>query len=49
MEFVAESATGPRNSYETVGDIKVVSIDNFNQLEIANKLDYFTNLAACIL
>lgn len=43
MEFVAESVTDlsivnrPRNSYETGGNIKVNSIDNFNQLEIANK------------
>ena len=32
-----------RNGYETVGNIKVVSIDSFKQLEVANKVDYLTN------
>ena len=31
------------NGYETVGNIKVVSIDSFKQLEVANKVDYVTN------
>ena len=30
------------NGYETVGGIKVLSIDSFKQLA-ANKVDYFTN------
>ena len=29
----------PRNGYETVGNI----MDNFKQLEVANKVDYVTN------
>ena len=33
----------PRNGYETVGNIKVVSVDSFKQLEVANKVDYVTN------
>ena len=32
-----------RNGYETVGNIKVVSVDSFKQLEVANKVDYVTN------
>ena len=32
-------ANRPRNGYETVDNIKVVSIDSFKQLEIANKVD----------
>ena len=33
----------PRNGYETVGNIKVVSIDTLKQLEVANKVAYVTN------
>lgn len=32
-----------RNGYETVGNVKVVSIDTFKQLEVVNKVDYFVN------
>ena len=28
----------PRNGYETVTNIKVVSVDSFKQLEVANKV-----------
>ena len=30
---------GIRNGYETVGNIKVFSIDSFQQLDVANKVD----------
>ena len=30
---------GIRNGYETVGNIKVFSMDSFQQLEVANKVD----------
>ena len=33
----------PRNGYETVSNIEVVSNDNFKQLEVANRVDYATN------
>ena len=33
----------PRNGYEIVGNIEVVSMDSFKQLEVANKVDYITN------
>ena len=33
----------PRNGYETVGNIKVVSIDNLKQLKVANKVAYVIN------
>ena len=29
----------PRNGYEIIGNIKVVSIDTFKQLEVANKAE----------
>ena len=58
MEFAAESVTDlstvtrSRNGHETAGNMKVVCIDNFKQLEIANKFDtsqiscmYFVNMA----
>ena len=32
-----------RNGYETAGNIKVVSINNFKQLDVANKVDYVAN------
>ena len=31
--------TRPRNGFETVNNIKVVSINSFKQLEVANKVD----------
>ena len=37
------------NGYETVGNIKVVSIDSFKQLEVVNNVNYVTSEAACIL
>ena len=33
----------PRNGYETVGNIRVVSINSFKQLEVAVKVDYVIN------
>ena len=36
----------PRNHYETVRNIKVVSIDSFKQLEVARKVDYVTNMSS---
>ena len=33
----------PRNGYETVGNIKVISIDSFKLREVARKIDYVTN------
>ena len=33
----------PRNGYETVGNIKVVSIDSLKQLKVANKVAYVIN------
>ena len=33
----------PRNGYETVGNIKVISIDSFKLCEVASKIDYVTN------
>ena len=30
----------PRNSYGTIGNITVVSVDNFKQREVANKADF---------
>ena len=38
-----------RTGYETVGNIKVVSIDTFKQLEVANKVDNVKNSAACTI
>ena len=38
-----------RNGYRTVGNVKVVSIDSFKQLQVANKVDCITNYVACIL
>ena len=38
----------PRNGYKSVGNIKLVSIDSFKQLEVANKFDYVTNWAAWV-
>ena len=35
--------------YEALGNIKVVSIGNFKQLEVADKVDYSKNSAGCIL
>lgn len=32
-----------RNGYETVGSFKVVYINSFKQLDIANKFDYIRN------
>ena len=37
------ACTITRNGYETVGKIKVDSIDRFKQLEVANKVEYITN------
>lgn len=34
----------PSNDYETVGNIKVVSVDSFKQLEVSKKVDYATKL-----
>ena len=39
----------PRNGYETVGNIRVVFTDRLQQLDIANKVAYVKNYAACIL
>ena len=36
----------PRNHYETVRNIKIVSIDSFKQLEVARKVDYVTNMSS---
>ena len=33
----------PRNGYVSAGDIKLVSIGSFKQLEVANKVSYGTN------
>ena len=33
----------PRNVYGTVANIKVISVDSFKQLEVANKVDYVTS------
>ena len=33
----------PKNGYENVGNIEVVSMDSFKKLEVANKVDYITN------
>ena len=33
----------PKNGYEIVSNIRVVSIDSLNQFEVANKIDYVTN------
>ena len=33
----------PRNGYETVGNIKVISTDSFKLREVARKIDYVTN------
>ena len=32
-----------RNGYETLGNIRVIYIDSFKQLEAANKVDYVIN------
>ena len=34
---------------QVMSTIKLVSIGNFKQLEVSNKVDYVTNKAACIL
>ena len=36
----------PRNHYETVRNIKVVSTDSFKQLEVASKVGYVTNMSS---
>ena len=33
----------PRNGYETVGNIKVISMNNFQQPEVAGKADHVKN------
>ena len=37
------------NGYETVGKTKVVSIDSFKELDLANNANYVTSWGACIL
>ena len=41
--FVPVNVNRPRNGYETVANIKVVFIDIFEQLVVANEVDYVTN------
>ena len=48
MELATESVTDLsianrlRNGYETVRNLKVVYINSFKQIDIANKFDYIT-------
>ena len=43
FEYTLIIVNRPRNNYETVGNIEVGSTDSLKQLEVANKVDYFTN------
>ena len=43
LSFVPVIVNRPRNGYETVANIKVVFIDIFEQLAVANEIDYVTN------
>ena len=44
IELVNETIVNrTRIGYETVGKIRVISIDCFKQLEVSSKIDYTTN------